>query len=150
MAVPLGFDRFSEGLRAIAETFHALKKILNGKSLSTGVGDEGGFAPNLGSNEEAMDVIMEAIKKAGYKPGNDISLALDSAASSFSSISNPNTAEMVRGRRDDLSDMVDLAKKWIDEYPISFLGRSPGRNRIGRFCQETDRTGRRQCPHCWR
>ena len=84
MAVPLGFETFSDGLRAIAETFHALKKILNSRGLATGVGDEGGFAPNLGSNEEAMDVIIEAIKKAGYQAGVDISLALDSAASSFS------------------------------------------------------------------
>ncbi|MEJ2134294.1 MAG: phosphopyruvate hydratase [Desulfofustis sp.] len=84
MAVPLGFETFNAGLRAVAETFHALKKLLNSRNLATGVGDEGGFAPNLDSNEEAMDIILEAIRKAGYRPGVDIALALDSAASSFS------------------------------------------------------------------
>ena len=81
MIVPAGFDRFSDALRAGAEVFHNLKKILSSRSLSTGVGDEGGFAPNLSSNEEAITVIMEAIKAAGYRAGKDVYLALDTAAS---------------------------------------------------------------------
>ncbi|MDO4436019.1 MAG: phosphopyruvate hydratase [Cardiobacteriaceae bacterium] len=81
MIMPVGFDRFSEALRAGAEIFHTLKKVLHDKGLSTGVGDEGGFAPDLGSNEEALQVIMEAIEKAGYKAGEQIFLALDVAAS---------------------------------------------------------------------
>lgn len=81
MIMPAGFDSFSEALRAGAEIFHTLKKVLHDKGLSTGVGDEGGFAPNLSSNEEALQVIMEAIAKAGYKAGEQIYLALDVAAS---------------------------------------------------------------------
>lgn len=119
MAVPLGFDQFSDGLRAVAETFHALKKILNDRNLATGVGDEGGFAPNLGSNEEAMDVIIEAIKKAGYQPGSDIALALDSAASSFSSdLKSKYDLKWSGGGSMESKDMVELAQKWIRDYPI--------------------------------
>lgn len=119
MAMPHGFDTFSDGLRAIAETFHALKKILNKKNLATGVGDEGGFAPNLGSNEEAMDVIIEAIRKAGYQPGVDISLALDSAASSFSSdLKSEYDLKWSGGGMMNSKQMVELAQKWISEYPI--------------------------------
>lgn len=119
MAVPLGFEQFSDGLRAVAETFHALKKILNGRNLSTGVGDEGGFAPNLGSNEEAMDVIIEAIKKAGYQPGSEIALALDSAASSFSSdLKSKYDLKWSGGGSMESKDMVELAQKWLRDYPV--------------------------------
>src|SRR3989338_10964519 len=83
MIVPFNANRFSEALRMGAEVFHHLKKILHHRKLSTAVGDEGGFAPDLGSNQEALDVIMEAIEKAGYKPGEDIKIALDPASSSF-------------------------------------------------------------------
>lgn len=119
MAVPLGFDSFSDGLRAVAETFHALKKILNSKNLATGVGDEGGFAPNLGSNEEAMDVIIEAIRKAGYQPGVEIALALDSAASSFSTdLKSEYELKWSGGGLMNSEQMVELAQKWIAEYPV--------------------------------
>ena len=79
MVLPVGFDSFAEALRAGAEIFHALKSVLKGHGLSTAVGDEGGFAPNLRSNEEALDMILEAIGKAGYKAGEDIVLGLDVA-----------------------------------------------------------------------
>ena len=119
MAVPLGFDNFSDGLRAVAETFHALKKILNSKNLSTGVGDEGGFAPNLGSNEEAMEVIIEAIGNAGYQPGKDISLALDSAASSFSAdLKSQYDLKWSGGGELSSAGLVALAERWIADYPI--------------------------------
>jgi enolase len=81
MVMPIGFDRFSEGLRAAAEVYHHLKKIIDGMGESTAVGDEGGFAPNLKSNEEPIQVIMQAIEAAGYKPGEQIAIALDVAAS---------------------------------------------------------------------
>ncbi|MBW1636030.1 MAG: phosphopyruvate hydratase, partial [Deltaproteobacteria bacterium] len=84
MAVPIGAPTFREGLRYIAETFHTLKSILKERGLATSVGDEGGFAPNLASNEAVMDIIIQAIEQAGYRPGEDISISLDSAASSFS------------------------------------------------------------------
>jgi len=119
MAIPLGFSTFSEGLRAIAETFHALKKLLNSRNLATGVGDEGGFAPNLASNEEAMDIIMEAIKKAGYRSGVDIALALDSAASSFSTdLKSEYELKWSGGGTMSSKDMVEMAQKWVNEYPI--------------------------------
>src|SRR5690606_18823052 len=81
MIAPVGADTFSDSLRMGAEIFHSLKKVLNGKGYNTAVGDEGGFAPSLSSNEEALDVIMEAIEKSGYAPGDDVWLALDVAAS---------------------------------------------------------------------
>ena len=119
MALPLGFERFSDGLRAVAETFHALKKILNQKNLATGVGDEGGFAPNLDSNEEAMDIIMEAIRKAGYEPGSQIAFALDSAASSFSpDLKSQYELKWSGGGSLGSDDMVKLAQKWVNDYPI--------------------------------
>ncbi len=119
MAVPHGFHTFSDGLRAVAETFHALKKLLNSRNLATGVGDEGGFAPNLSSNEEAMDIIMEAIKKAGYRPGVDISFALDSAASSFSTdLKSEYDLRWSGGGSKSSKDMVEMAQKWISDYPI--------------------------------
>lgn len=119
MAMPIGFDRFSDGLRAVAEVFHALKKILNSKNLATGVGDEGGFAPNLGSNEEAVEIIMEAITAAGYQTGTDIALALDSAASSFSP-DLKSTYELTWSGGGTLTsaEMVAMVKKWVDAYPI--------------------------------
>src|SRR5262245_46233179 len=80
MLVPLGFENFAEALRAGAEVYHTLKQVLVGKGLATGVGDEGGFAPNLASNQEALDLLVEGIKKAGYEPGKQIALALDVAA----------------------------------------------------------------------
>ncbi len=83
MIMPVGADAFKEALRMGAEIFHALKKVLKDKGYNTAVGDEGGFAPDLKSNEEALEVIMEAIKAAGYKPGEDVLLALDAAASEF-------------------------------------------------------------------
>ena len=81
--MPVGAPTFAEALRYGAETFHALAKLLKGKGYATAVGDEGGFAPNLGSNDEACELIVEAIEAAGYKPGKDIAIALDPAASSF-------------------------------------------------------------------
>ena len=119
MAVPLGFDQFSDGLRAVAETFHALKKILNQRNLATGVGDEGGFAPNLGSNEEAMDVIIDAIRQAGYQPGTEIALALDSAASSFSiDLKSEYDLKWSGGGTMESKDLVELVQKWLRNYPI--------------------------------
>src|SRR5512142_1497853 len=83
MIAPVGFDNYPEALRAGVETFHSLKKVLSGRKLSTSVGDEGGFAPNLANDEEAVQVIVEAIEKAGYTPGEQVSIALDCAASEF-------------------------------------------------------------------
>jgi enolase len=117
MVMPVGAPTFAEALRYGAETFHALKKILKGKGYATSVGDEGGFAPNLKSNDEACEVIVEAIKAAGYKPGKDIAIALDPAASSFFEKGVYNLRKSGQGKKTS-SKMTDLYKAWIKKYPI--------------------------------
>ena len=119
MAVPLGAPNFREGLRYVAETFHTLKGILKKRGLSTSVGDEGGFAPNMGSNEEAIEIIIEGIEKAGYRPGQDIAIALDSAASSFSSdlVNHYDLKWSGRGEMDS-EGLIKMAEKWVADYPI--------------------------------
>jgi len=119
MAVPLGAPTFSEGLRYVAETFHILKGILKSRKLATSVGDEGGFAPNLNSNEEAIELIIEAIEKAGYKPGIDISIALDSAANSFSSdLKNNYNLKWSGAGKLNTNELISLCEKLVSKYPI--------------------------------
>jgi len=119
MAVPLGAPNFREGLRYVAETFHVLKGLLKKRNLATSVGDEGGFAPNLPSNEAAMEIIIEAIEKAGYRPGEDIAIALDSAASSFVG-DQPGLYDLKRsgGGTKTSDEMIALAEEWCRKYPI--------------------------------
>ncbi len=117
MIMPLGAPTFAEALRYGAETFHALKAILSKKGYATNVGDEGGFAPNLKSNDEACEVIIQAIEKAGYKPGKDISIALDAAASSFYEAGKYNLAKSKQGKK-STDEMVAFYKSWIKKYPI--------------------------------
>ncbi len=119
MAVPFGAPTFKEGLRYVAETFHTLKKLLKDRGLATSVGDEGGFAPNLGSNEEAIEIIIEAIEKAGYKPGEDISIALDSAATSFA-IGKKGEYDLKwsgSGKK-STEEIIEMSKEWVKKYPI--------------------------------
>jgi enolase len=116
MIVPLAFPTFAEALRAGAETFHALKKVLTAKGMSTAVGDEGGFAPNFGSNEEALGVLMEAIEKAGYLPGEQIWFALDAAASEFYRDGQYRLAGEDRTLSSE--EMVDYYAGLCDRYPI--------------------------------
>lgn len=117
MVMPIGAPTFAEALRYGAETFHALKKILGQKGYITNVGDEGGFAPNLKSNDEACEVIIEAIQKAGFNPGIDIALALDPAASSFFEQGRYNLSKSGQGQKNS-SEMTRLYKAWIEKYPI--------------------------------
>jgi enolase len=117
MVMPLGAPTFAEALRYGAETFHALKKILAQKGYATSVGDEGGFAPNLKSNEEACDVIVEAITAAGYRSGQDIAIALDPAASSFYEDGHYNLSKSGQGCKTS-SEMTALYQQWISRYPI--------------------------------
>jgi enolase len=117
MIVPKGAGTFSEALRMGAEVFHALKKVLASKSYATSVGDEGGFAPNLGSNEEAVEVIIQAIEKAGYTPGSDVVLALDPAASEFFQ-DGKYVFKKSDGSVKDAQAMVDFWAGWLDKYPI--------------------------------
>jgi enolase len=116
MAMPVGAPSFSEALRWGAETYHALKKVLKGKGYSTGVGDEGGFAPSLKSNEEAVELIIEAIQQAGYEPGKDIFVALDPAASEV--FDGGKYVLKKEGRTLSGGEMVDFYEKWVDKYPI--------------------------------
>ncbi|BBG65937.1 enolase [Hydrogenimonas sp.] len=119
MAVPHGAPSFSEGLRYVAETFHTLKKILESKGYATSVGDEGGFAPNLKSNEEAVELIIEAVERSGYEPGVDISIAIDSAATSFCTGKKGHYDLRWSGAgRMSSDDLIELAQKWVQKYPI--------------------------------
>ena len=116
MIVPVGAPTFREALRMGAETFHALKKILKAKGASTGVGDEGGFAPNLGSNEEAFTTLIEAINAAGYTPGKDIGLAVDAAASAF--FDKKTGAYRFDGKQIDRDAMIGYWQEMVAKYPI--------------------------------
>jgi enolase len=117
MLFPIGAPTFSEALRYGTETFHVLKKLLQKRGLVTAVGDEGGFAPNLKSNDEAVDVIVEAIKTAGYKPGKDISIALDPAASEFYDSGSYVMKKSDKSRKSP-AQMVGLYTEWVKKYPI--------------------------------
>ena len=114
MIFPLGFDTFSDGLRAGVEVFHSLKKILHDKGMSTAVGDEGGFAPDIKSAKEALDVILQSIEKAGYKPGEEIKIALDCAATEF----YKNGKYEVEGKKLSSAEMVGFLADLVDNYPI--------------------------------
>jgi enolase len=116
MVLPVGMGSFSEALRAGTEVFHALKGVLKGRGLATAVGDEGGFAPDLRSNEEAIDVILEAIGKAGYRAGEDVMLGLDSAASEFYKDGRYHLAS--EGRWLTSEQMVDYLESWVRQFPI--------------------------------
>jgi len=117
MVVPIGADTFADALRMGIETFHALKKVLGSMGLSTAVGDEGGFAPQLPSNEAALDVLMEAMRKAGYEPGKDLAIALDVAASELYQ-DGEYVFKKGDGSRRSAEQMVDLYASWVERYPI--------------------------------
>ena len=116
MVLPVGFERFAEALRAGTEIFHALKGVLKGRGLSTAVGDEGGFAPDLRSNEEAIEVILEAVGKAGYRAGEDVMLGLDVASSEF--FDNGKYKLLGEGKRLSTEQFVEFLSNWSRQYPI--------------------------------
>ncbi|MDA1018544.1 MAG: phosphopyruvate hydratase [Planctomycetota bacterium] len=116
MVMPLGFDRFSDALRCGTEIFHHLKKVLSDKGMSTAVGDEGGFAPDLKNSQEAIDVIMTAIERAGYRPGEHVKIALDCAASEF--FDADSKTYTLEGQKLDGAGMVELLSSWVEKYPI--------------------------------
>ena len=116
MVCPVGAPRFSEAMRAVAEVYHALKGVLKSQGLATGVGDEGGFAPQLRSNEDALKLIVEAIEKASYEPGKDVAIALDPAASEFFKDGKYNLKG--EGRSLDADALVNLYREWTGRYPI--------------------------------
>lgn len=116
MIMPVGFDCFERAVRACAEVYHALKKTLNSKGYSTGVGDEGGFAPNLKSNAEAIEVILEAIEKAGYEPGKEFFIAIDAASSEY--YKDGKYFLEHEGKTLTAAEMVDFFEDWVNKYPI--------------------------------
>ena len=116
MVMPLGFDCFGDAVRCGCEVFHNLKKVLHDKKLSTNVGDEGGFAPDLKGNAEALDLIVEAVEKAGYELGRQAFIALDPAASEFYNVDKKTYS--VDGRQIDSAALVEMYAKWVEKYPI--------------------------------
>ena len=116
MIVPAGADNFSEALRWGVEVFHKLKQIMKGRGLVTSVGDEGGFAPNLPGNEDALKLIVDAIKGAGYKPGRDLAIAIDSAANSF--YQDKEYKLVADNKTLSAEEMIEMYEKWVDAYPI--------------------------------
>jgi enolase len=142
MIVPVGAASFSEALRAGTEIFHTLKAVLKGKGLATSVGDEGGFAPNLGSNEEAIETIIEAITQAGYSAGKDCLLALDPAASEF--YDGTSYVFKKSDKRKLSSDqMVEFWKEWADKYPIISIEDGMAENDWAGWKTLTDELGQR-------
>lgn len=118
MVMPFGADSFSQGLQWGTEIFHHLKAVLKAQGMSTNVGDEGGFAPNLGSNEEAIQVVIQAIEKAGFKPGEDVYIALDAASSEFYNEEEGMYVFESTGEKRTSAQMVEFWKDWCSKYPI--------------------------------
>ncbi|MFV2065631.1 MAG: phosphopyruvate hydratase [Pirellulales bacterium] len=116
MVMPLGFDRFQDALRCGVEVFHQLKKVLKDQGLNTSVGDEGGFAPDLSSNAQAIDLILQAIEKAGYKAGEQVSIAIDVAASEF--YDRKKKCYTFEGKELDSGGLIDILVNWVEKYPI--------------------------------
>ena len=141
MILPVGAPSFAEALRAGTEVFHALKKVLHGMKLNTAVGDEGGFAPDLKSNEEALQVIVQAIDKAGYKPGSDVALGIDAASSEF----NKNGKYELESEGASLSadQFADKLAAWVARYPIITIEDGMGENDWAGWAILTDKLGRK-------
>ena len=142
MVMPVGAPSFAEALRYGAEVFHALKKILHEKGYAAGVGDEGGFAPNLKSNDEACELLVEAIKSAGYKPGADVAIALDPAASSFYENGAYNLVKSGSGKKSS-REMTELYRQWLDKYPIISIEDGLAENDWDGFKEQTAELGGR-------
>ena len=145
--MPKGFNTFSEGLRAITEIFHALKAVLKGKGLSTAVGDEGGFAPNLDSTEQAIEAILAATKKAGYKAGKQIFLALDVASSEFyDARTRKYVFKKSSGKKVTGAELVDFYDKLTSNYPIISIEDGCDENDWAGWKKLTDKIGDRVQP----
>jgi enolase len=142
MVMPVGAPSFAEALRYGTETFHMLAKILAKKGYATSVGDEGGFAPNLKSNEEACELIVGAIEAAGYRPGADIAIALDPAASSFYADGAYDLAKSGQGRKSS-DELIALYQSWIGAYPIVSIEDGFDENDWGGFAKQTAAQGER-------
>jgi enolase len=142
MVMPVKADTFSESLRMGTEVFHTLKKVLHDKGLSTNVGDEGGFAPNITSNEEAIEVVLKAIEKAGFKPGEDIFIAMDAASSEFYDAKTKTyTFKKSDGKKLKSDEMVEYWAKWAKKYPIISIEDGMGEEDWDGWKKLTDKIG---------
>ena len=141
MVMPTGAETFSEGLQMGVEIFHHLKKVLSGKGYSTAVGDEGGFAPDLKSNEEAIEVILEAIERAGYAAGDDVYIALDPAATEMVEDGQYVFYKSDPGRKLSSEEMVEFWAGWVDEYPIISIEDALGEDDWDGWAALTERVG---------
>ena len=142
--MPVGASSFKEALRIGSEVFHTLKSVLKGKGLNTAVGDEGGFAPDLRSNEEALEVIMEAIKKAGYEPGKDVFIALDPASSEFYSKQEKKYVLNAEKNPQKTSDeLITFYEELVSKYPIISIEDSVDENDWSGFKKITKRLGKK-------
>jgi enolase len=142
MVMPLKADTFSESLRIGTEIFHTLKKVLHDKGLSTNVGDEGGFAPNIASNEEAIETVLKAIEKAGFKPGDDVFIAMDAASSEFyDSKTKTYTFKKSDGKKLKSDEMVEYWAKWAKKYPIISIEDGMGEEDWDGWKKLTDKIG---------
>jgi enolase len=146
MIAPHGAKSFAEGLRMGAEIFHNLKKVLKAKGLNTAVGDEGGFAPNLKSNQEALDVIIEAIQKAGYKPGEQVAISIDAAASSFYDKATGKYDLKGEGRILSSEELTALYADWCEKYPIFSIEDGLDENDKEGWIHHTAALGSRKLP----
>lgn len=147
MIRPVGATSFREGLRMGAEVFHALKKVLKDRGLSTAVGDEGGFAPNLEGTEDALNSIIAAIKAAGYEPGKDVMIAMDCASSEFyhDGIYDYTKFEGEKGKKRTADEQIDYLEELINKYPIDSIEDGMSENGPGRL-EKTDRPYRQPLP----
>lgn len=142
MVMPVKADTFSEALRMGTEIFHTLKKVLHDKHLSTNVGDEGGFAPNIPSNEEAIEIILKAIEKAGFKPGSDVFIAMDAASSEFYDAKTKTyTFKKSNGKKLKSDEMVEYWAKWAKKYPIISIEDGMGEEDWDGWKKLTDKIG---------
>jgi enolase len=142
MVMPVNADTFSEALQMGTQVFHTLKKVLHDKGLSTNVGDEGGFAPNIPSNEEAIEIVLKAIEKAGYKPGVDIFIAIDAASSEFyDAKSKTYTFKKSDGKKLKSDEMVEYWAKWAKKYPIISIEDGMAEEDWDGWKKLTDKTG---------
>jgi enolase len=144
MVMPVKADTFSESLRMGTEIFHTLKKVLHDKHLSTNVGDEGGFAPNISSNEEAIEVVLQAIEKAGFKPGEDVFIAMDAATSEFFDASkNAYTFKKSSGKTISSDEMVEYWVNWANKYPIISIEDGMAEDDWNGWKKLTEKTGKK-------
>ena len=141
MIIPVGAPSLKEAVRYGSETFHALRKIINSKGMTTAVGDEGGFAPSINSHEEAIELILEAITKAGYVPGKDIYLGLDCASSEF--YENGKYALKKQGKIYEIDAWIDILEAWVDKYPLISIEDGSAEGDWSGWKKLTDRLGKK-------